>query len=300
MLMRGRPILSALVLCLVACWSAEADACKCRPDTLESYFENADIVLLAEVVRVATVTPDDGGTAFRSAEPRIVEAFKGADGIRSLQTPTSTASCGIDLEPGVRYWVFAQRRAGEPVAWINSCDGSRSADGDFSNGQAEEVSARLRELASVPVATPKPFTSPACWSAPRRYHGGAPPADIAQKITLERISPKSDKLSGVKSPNGAYAFAVQNPTRIQRPPRVATVTADVERDYLLELRLHGVAEPLEPQWVNEKLIFVRVAWDARSFTDVILDVEAEKLIYSEAAWAGETVFEERRGPCVPE
>lgn len=298
--MRGRSILSALVLCTVACWSAAADACKCRPETLESYFENADIVVLAEVVSVATVTQEDGGPAFHNAEPRIIEAFKGADGIRSLQTPTSTASCGIELEPGARYWVFAQRRAGEPVAWINSCDGSRAAGADFSNVKAEQVAARLRELASVPVAAPKPFTNPACWSAPRRYHSGAPPADIAQKITLERISPVPDRFSGVKSPNGAYAFAVHNPTGIQRPPRVATVTADIERDYLLELRLHGVADPLEPQWINEKLIFVRVAWDARSFTDVILDVEAEKLIYSEALWAGESVFDARRGACVPE
>jgi hypothetical protein len=75
---------------------------------------------------------------------------------------------------------------------------------------------------------------------------------------------------------------------------------DVERDYRLALRLHGVAEPVQPEWTNEKLIFLRVAWSSTSFTDLILDVEAEKLIYSEAVWAGERLFEEKSGSCVPE
>jgi hypothetical protein len=102
------------------------------------------------------------------------------------------------------------------------------------------------------------------------------------------------------SPNGAYAFEVENPTSVQRPPRVATVTVEVERDYRLTLRLHGVAEPVQAEWVNEKLVFVRAAWSPSVFVDVILDVEAEELIYAEAAAAGEILFQENRGPCIPD
>ena len=294
--------LPALVLLAFACWPARADACRCQQQGLEAYYQNADIVFLADIVAVTTVTPEDGGAAFRNAPPRIVEAFKGAEGIRYVRTPASTAACGIEVRPGGRYWVFAQRRPGEPVAWIDSCNGSRDAGAGFSNVGASRVASRLRELAAADAeaGAPAPYTNPACWAGPRRYHTGPPPADIAQKITLERADKTHGNVAGARSPNGAYAFEVQNPTSIQRPPRVATVTVDVERDYRLALRLHGVAEPVQPEWTNEKLIFLRVAWSSTSFTDLILDVEAEKLIYSEAVWAGERLFEEKSGSCVPE
>jgi hypothetical protein len=294
--------LPALVLLAFACWPARADACRCQQQGLEAYYQNADIVFLADIVAVTTVTPEDGGAAFRNAPPRIVEAFKGAEGIRYVRTPASTAACGIEVRPGGRYWVFAQRRPGEPVAWIDSCNGSRTAGSGFSGIEADRVAARLREFAATEAhaSTLKPHTNPACWTAPRRYHTGDPPADIAQKITLERTEKTPGDVAGVKSPNGAYAFQVQDPTAIQRPPRVATVTVDMERDYRLALRLHGVAEPVQPEWINEKLIFLRATWGRGSFTDLILDVEAEELIYAEVAWAGERLFEEKRGPCIPE
>lgn len=291
--------LLTVLLLATAFWPARADACRCAPRTLEDYYRSSDIVFLAEI---ASLSSADGKPAFRNARPRIVEAFKGADGIESVRTATSTAACGIDLESGGRYWIFAQRRVGEPVAWIDSCNGSRSAGADFTDVEASQVASRLRALAATESESvaPVPYTNPACWDAPRRYHTGAPPAEMARKIALERTDRKRRDVSGVTSPNGAYAFEVENPTNIQRPPRVATVTVDVERDYRLALRLRGVAEPVQPEWINEKLIFVRAAWSPSAFVDLILDVEAEELIYSEAASAGEILFEENRGPCIPE
>lgn len=288
-----------VLLLATASWPARAAACRCAPQSLEEYHRNADIVFLAEIVSVSST---DGGPGFRNARPRIVEAFKGADGIESVRTATSSAACGVDIESGERYWIFAQRRVGEPVAWIDSCSGSRSAGADFTDVEASQVASRLRALSAAEPETvaPGPYTKPACWGARRRYHTGAPPAAMAQKITLERTDGKRPDVSGVMSPNGAYAFEVENPTSVQRPPRVATVTVEVERDYRLTLRLHGVAEPVQAEWVNEKLVFVRAAWSPSVFVDVILDVEAEELIYAEAAAAGEILFQENRGPCIPD
>jgi len=293
--------ISALLVVLIAAWPVSAAACRCAQQTLKEYYQDADIVFLAEIVSVATVEPDDGGPTFRNAQPRIIDAFKGAEGIQHVRTPASSAACGIALAAGERYWVFAERRIGAPVAWIDSCNGSRRADADFENAAAADVASRLRNLAAAGTETgPAPFTDPACWSAPRVYHTGDPPAETAQKITLTRTDEKHGDFAGVKSPNGAYAFDVQNPTGIQRPPRVATVTVDTEREYRLALRLHGVAKPIEPQWINEKLVFVRVGWSATAFTDLILDVEAEELIYSEVAWDGTWLFEEKESACVRE
>lgn len=292
-------LLTVLLLAAVS-WPARADACRCAQQSLGEYYRNADIVFLAEIVSVVTGASEEDVPEFRSARPRIVEAFKGTNGIEYVRTATSTAACGIDIKSGGRYWIFAQRRVGEPAAWIDSCNGSRSAGADFTDVDASQVASRLRALAATETAAPVPFTNPACWDAPRRYHTGAPPAEMAQKITLERTDRKRRDVSAVTSPNGAYAFEVENPTSIQRPPRVATVTVDVERDHRLALRLHGVAEAVQPEWINEKLVFVRAAWSPSAFVDLILDVEAEELIYSEAAAAGERLFEENRGPCVPQ
>lgn len=148
--------LSWLALVAAALWTSPADACRCEQQTLEAYFGNADIVLLVDVVNVTHVASTDDASPHLSAEPRIIEAFKAAPDVTHVKTTDSSASCGIPLEAGQRYWVFAQRRPGETAAWIDSCNGSRQIDSDFSNVVADRVAERLRDLVAAPPATAPP------------------------------------------------------------------------------------------------------------------------------------------------
>lgn len=291
-------VVRLLVFALIALLAAPAAACRCAPLTLEGYYRDADIVFLADIVAVATVE-SDGDSGYRNAQFRIGEAFKGVAGLRHIRTPISGAACGISIKAGERYWVFARRRPGEPDAWIDSCNGSRRSGSHYVDVEASDVARRLRTLAAADAQAdvPQPFTDPACWKKPRRFHVGAPPADVAQNITLERVEKRRGDFDGRTSPNGAYAFAIEVTPGTDPQSRIATLTAESERDDRLQLRLHGVAAPPQAEWINEKLILVRVAWDSQLSTDLILDVEAEKLIYSEAARSGEQLFEHPRAAC---
>jgi hypothetical protein len=104
------------------------------------------------------------------------------------------------------------------------------------------------------------------------------------------------------SPNGAYRFWVRNPDTSLAPPWGAALTVDAERtDRRTVLLIQDVAAPLEPRWVNEKLIFLRVAWGRSVFNDLILDVEDNRLVFNELVRDGSGAYEQFQqacsGPC---
>lgn len=141
-------------------------------------------------------------------------------------------------------------------------------------------------------------TSPECWDAPRIYHSGPPSAEIADRIRLVD-TPAAAVTPGepMVSPNGGYRFWVRNPDTGKEGPWSAGLIVDVERPTRPTLLFDNVAQPIAPSWLNEKLIFVRVAWGRVVFSDVIFDVESSKIIYNEEARDGQLAFEQYRQAC---
>lgn len=88
-----------------------------------------EIVFIGRVTAVRTESPDKASNRvaievqpeFRQGRP-----FKGSlDAVR-LVTPDNTAACGVPVEVGSTYVIFANRDPGEPgIAWFSTCNGSR-------------------------------------------------------------------------------------------------------------------------------------------------------------------------------
>jgi hypothetical protein len=70
-----------------------------------------------------------------------------------------------------------------------------------------------------------------------------------------------------------------------------------ERDDVTVLTFTGVKQPVQPSWINEKLLFARVAWGRVLFTDLIFDVEREAWVYEEAARFGDAAFQQAQEAC---
>lgn len=145
-------------------------------------------------------------------------------------------------------------------------------------------------------------TEPACWDGPRVFHTGVPPAELANRVHLievpATVTPPGEP---APSPNGAYAFWVRNPDTTGPGPWGAGLIVDVEQAERLALVFDDIAQPIQPRWINEKLIFVRAAWGRIAFSDLILDVEKRELVYHERAVYGQAAFEQaqqaRGGRC---
>jgi hypothetical protein len=69
-----------------------------------------------------------------------------------------------------------------------------------------------------------------------------------------------------------------------------------EQDYSLSVTLAAAdcRYPPEVRWVNEKLLSVRVWWGRAIGTDLIVDVERERLVYRELFHDGQSMFEQWR------
>ena len=144
-------------------------------------------------------------------------------------------------------------------------------------------------------------TSPACWDAPRLYHAGPPPAEIAARVHLIESppTPPSMPMPGEEtlSPNGAYRFWVRNPDTATPGPWGAGVIVDNERETRLLLLIEDVAGPIAPRWINEKLILLRVAWGRVMFSDLILDVERGEIVFHEQVLDGTIAWQQFQESC---
>ena len=152
-------LLTRTVILGAVLWSAlPASACRCRPAALEDYFERADVVLIGRVDRIIESSATEGVAVEVTPRFREQRPFKGSlDGI-ILRTPLGSASCGVPIEVGASYVIFAHVEAASGIGWFDSCSGARP----FANDQDVEgegmgflglpdnrVVPRLLELASA-------------------------------------------------------------------------------------------------------------------------------------------------------
>ena len=135
-----------------------------------------------------------------------------------------------------------------------------------------------------------PGAPPDCWQEPRLIHGVAF-SNLWQGNTSFSKVPVTALKSAVYSPNNAYHFVVEN----GRPHGAVTIFAD--KDHLMRIEFSGLFGLSEVKWINEKLLFMRPWWGRIAATDLIYDVEAEKVIYSEYVTDGYLAFQQFRESC---
>ena len=146
--------------------------------------------------------------------------------------------------------------------------------------------------ASLAVAAERswPGAPPDCWTEERNIHGENF-ADIwktnmaFKKLTGAILKP------GVFSPNKGYYFVAE----VGRPNGAVTIFA--EKNYLIRIEFSALFGLAEVRWVNEKLLFMRPWWGRIAATDLIYDVEAEKVIYAEAVTDAYLAYQQFRESC---
>jgi hypothetical protein len=151
----------AVALALFSLAGAEAQACRCPPRDLATYFAAADVVMFARLTDIEA-GDSEGEIALRfdlSQAP-----FKGSPtGLRYI-TGSSSASCGVPPLKGANYLIFARLDApgdGPLRAIVNTCDGSRVFDPQHSGGTlpdfpdvpARFVVSQLTSLQAVAAAS---------------------------------------------------------------------------------------------------------------------------------------------------
>ena len=134
-------------------------------------------------------------------------------------------------------------------------------------------------------------TSPDKWKEPRLFHR---PFDerFSSWISLDRGALPAALPERQMAANNAYWFAAILPDRTKEGPWNADVLVYTERDHLVRIRLRDIHYCRDIGWVNEKLLRLRVWWGRVCATDLIVDVEGERIIYREMVWDGGIPFEQ--------
>ena len=146
------------------------------------------------------------------------------------------------------------------------------------------------------AGTPEYHTDPACWNEPRMFHSGPIWNDLRQQITLMREEAALPQHL-ILSPNKVYGYLLREADHKRAGPWCAHVLIYNERPYLLTLAFDDVRQLDSLAWINEKLLFVRVWWGRIAATDLIIDVEAEKIVFAEMVQWGEIAFQQYKEQC---
>jgi len=282
-----------LLLPLMALLPLTSYACRCAQLNLADYFAGADVVVRASVTDVSLAGSRQLSSSI-NAQLDVLEIFKGSLGssrdFLRINTGGSSAACGIGFQLNQEYLIFAYLETTNGQLWATTCNGSRLVGSDFQDVSADQVLNELQRLVATDLNMSVPDSSQSCSQQVRNSHGPAL-IEIWDKISISRQQwtqqQRNIQISdAIFSPNSAYSFTIANPTAFQRPPHITTLSIDNERDYQLQIALHGVQSAVVPSWVNEKLLLLRVDWSGDLVTDIIFDVEKEEYVYHEAVYSG--------------
>jgi hypothetical protein len=287
-----------------------APACRCPERTLERYFAEADLVLVGRIVaaRQMPAGPDLG----EHIEVRVRSHFRAGGAYKGditemvFATPADPASCGVAVKVGEDYVIFATTtlQGNRQIGWFDRCSGSRRYPGANTPGSslflgrsARDAVVRLAELADGPAdASPTSafHTSPACWARPRLHHQGTLPDALQARVQVQRRVGGLPDREGLVAPNGAYVAW----GGVKHAGDSSVVVVDVERPWHLRIVVSGVADPVTPRWITEKLLFFRAMQGRAQFTDVMVDVETGRPIYIEAVRDGTLAYEQFQQACL--
>ena len=125
------------------------------------------------------------------------------------------------------------------------------------------------------------------WSEPDVEYS-AVPADAARKIVLERLS-----TSAVPPPGNKTLSELKSRWFVQRGPDYTSTAPPWNTTFyigkqsssrpLLLLKALDHGNTVWARWINEELLFVEVWWGRFGSSDLIVNVDKVKLIYSKLA-----------------
>jgi hypothetical protein len=141
-------------------------------------------------------------------------------------------------------------------------------------------------VAAFAVSAHAQQSAPACDRFDYVYEG--PPGEwSAPRIALAPARFDAFPDDALRSPGLGYALWTENPDmRIAQPVRNSSVMAAGPGGRGLRLDLTEVRWGVEPVWLNEKLLYLRVVWGRIFYTDLILNAETAEAVYAmDVRWA---------------
>lgn len=135
-----------------------------------------------------------------------------------------------------------------------------------------------------------PGLPPDCWTEVRIFQGDDDDWDWSSRTRIERVlATRSD--AATLSPNGAYYFAFAG----ELPDRTLLIFA--EKDHFIQMSFTGSRGLADVKWINERLLYLRVWWGRVAATDLVFDVENERMVLTESVHDGENAMEQYRDMC---
>lgn len=158
-------------------FAVPALGCRCAPVTLERYFEQAELVMIARATatRVVGESPGHLEVAFAPVEPPYKGDPKAAG---AFVTNLSSASCGVPVESGQTFLLFATRdESNGRTMRFDTCNGTRRFGpgvdvSPFEDTPADKIVLRLQSL-RVAHAMQHPDAKAGGPRLPKTGHPGA-------------------------------------------------------------------------------------------------------------------------------
>lgn len=135
-----------------------------------------------------------------------------------------------------------------------------------------------------------PGLPPDCWTEPRMIHESESKYDWRAWTTIERVDapvPDDKQLS----PNRAYYYAVAS-----EAPRTA-ILVFAEKEKLVRISFETSRGLSDIKWINEKLLYLRVWWGRIAATDLVFDVEQERVVLAESVTDGAIAMQQAQETC---
>lgn len=138
---------------------------------------------------------------------------------------------------------------------------------------------------------------PDCWTDDRLYHSEGD-MKLWETNTVIEHTPLKELAKKVFSPNKGYYFVRDDIYATSAGKRrEATIYINSEEGYLIKISFTKVDGINDLKWINEKLLFIRSWWGRIVATDVIYDVENEKVLYKEEVRDGRIIMSQARQSC---
>ncbi len=215
-------MLAAVVLTASSAVSEHEPACRCAPLDLAEYWTTADEVTMARLVahdeteRYRTFRMVLEAQPWKADRPAVLPMMPG-DTVE-YRTAVSTASCGVQPEPGAVYVVFGRRSPSDAVLDVDTCSGTRvhrSAVGEEVGG-FQDVPGRfvvrqldaLAGLASLAGLAPLPDPSDTERAVLRGLLDLEPLAHGGVVRIFERPEPTAPVLAAIDAPAGVMTREV--------------------------------------------------------------------------------------------
>jgi len=178
---RALLVLPLFLVLVVVTPAMPAHACSCAMLSSAQKVENADVVVRGTITGLDDPGGRDSGHLV-TWEVAVAEVYRGtAAATTFVRSATDGAACGIEVQEGREYLLFARRVGGDVRAGL--CDGTtpasaeRVAEVEHLTGPGSPPRGRTRATATTPPGTPSGGTP----SSGTRLAGSTPPdsSDVA-------------------------------------------------------------------------------------------------------------------------